>query len=333
MKKRGIDSSMSYIDNVLNKLEDLNQNHINKNIYSDCIVNLFKIKVKRDKNIILSFADKEFDVSKKLEEIKLRHIQIFNELFNRNKKIKTNEEINHILKSHKNIDNFKIELIKLDKEKKNYIEYYQMINLINKYQLDDIAEELLLLTKDKEIFNKMNYNCVIDLLNQKFKHDEQNIKKNLLIIKNESINITNNILTNINTYTTTINDESKNTKSIFFTDIAIKNEKIDNILKNFSLMIKNEGSNLDKYLLDLKKSIDIGKEVERKRGKSLYVIELEKFIELITSKNFEINDKEKENLFHEYGLKLEDGFIGDEKFLNYHKIYSKLVEFFNNNEV
>ena len=113
----------------------------------------------------------------------------------------------------------------------------------------------------------------------------------------------------------------------------LKNEKIDNILKNFSLMIKNEGSNLDKYLLDLKKSIDIGKEVERKRGKSLYVIELEKFIELITSKNFEINDKEKENLFHEYGLKLEDGFIGDEKFLNYHKIYSKLVEFFNNNEV
>ena len=341
MKKRGIHTSLTYINKVLNKLEDLNQDNTNKIIVCDCIINLFKIKDINSKNIVLNFANKEFDIGKNLKEIKMKHIRLFDELFNQNNKLKSNEDIYDIIKTNINIEKFKKEFIKLDKEKKNYIEYNQMINIINEYKLNDITEEILLLTKDKEIFNKMNYNILLDLLNQEYnkdnqikerynKHylDDKNNKNNLSIIKCNSFNIINYKLTKDNNKI--INEIIKSKEDYKNNDIMFENnEKID-ILKNLSLIIKKEQTSPESFLSSLKKSIEISKQGEEK--KHIDIIEVEEFNDFLISKSIQINNKINENILLEYQLKNEEAFNDNEKYLNYSKIISALQEFMKSDE-
>jgi len=309
MKKRGINSSVYYINNILNKLEELNPLNKNKIIFMDSIINLFDIKDINNKYLILDFANREFNEHKNIKDIKNRHIHQLNELFNKNNKLNSNDELINIL-NLKLVDRLKKEFENLDKAQRNYIEYYQMIDIINKYKLNDVSEEILLLTKEKDKFNAMNYFNLINLLYKGIKKEEKMkfSEINLSIIKNRSFNIINNKL-------------FMNEKSVDY------NKNIENILKNLSLIIEKEDSTPELYLSSIKKTIEINSKNENEK-KYLDAINLEKFYEFIISKNIGINfgDKEKSDLFFEYGLKEDIKYEG-EKYLNYKKITKKLSEF------
>lgn len=102
------------------------------------------------------------------------------------------------------------------------------------------------------------------------------------------------------------------------------NKKIDNIFKNLSVIIKKEGSTPDVYLSSLKKEIDIYNTEDKREKKFVDAIEIESFDLFLKSKNIEIDNEDKENLFFEYGLKHDEGYKGDEKYLNFKKVTSKL---------
>lgn len=309
MKKKGINSSAYYTNNILNKLEEINPLSKNKIIFMDSIINLFDIKDINNKYLILDFANREFNAHKSLKDIKNKHIEKLNELFNKNNKLKSNEELFNFL-NLKLVDRLKKEFENLDKAQRYYIEYYQMIDIIKKYQLNDIIEEILLLTKEKDKFNEMNYFNLINFLYKGIKKEEKKkfSKINISITKNVSINIINNNLF--------INDNS-----------VCNNKNLEQIFKNLSSIIEKEGSNPELYLSSLKKTIEINSKNERDK-KYLEVIKLENFIQFIISKNKGINidDKDKSDLFFEYGLNEDIKYEG-EKYLNYKKITTKLSEF------
>ena len=309
MKKRGINSSMYYTNNILNNLEEINPLSKNKIIFMDNIINLFDIKDVNNKYLILEFANREFNLHNNLKDIKNQHIQQLNELFNKNNKMRSNDELFNFM-NLKLVDKLKKDFENLDKAQRYYIEYYQMIDIINKYQLNEVIEEILLLTKEKDKFNRMNYFNLINLLYKGIKKEEKMkfSKINLSIDKNGSISIMNN--------------------KLFFDDKSqdiLKN--IEKIFKNLSLVIIKEGSTPELYLSSLKKTIEINSKNESEK-KDLEVIEFENFNEFIISKNLGINisDKDKIDLLFEYGLN-EDVKCEGQKYLDYKKITSKLSEF------
>ena len=323
MRKRGINSSQTFTNEVLNKVENFNPINKNKIIFSDLIIKLFNIKDTKSKNIILRFANQEFDVPKSLKDIKNKIIETFDKYFDKNIIYKTNKELFNYIKSNIDIGKLKKEFEKYDIENKQSIDFNQMTDIINEFYLNEVSEELLLLTKDRDIFNQMNYNFLFELL--KNKDSNSNIKNNLLIIKCDSINIIKNKLINdIKNYEEI--DSYKNNEELITQKNKNKemNKKIDNIFKNLSVIIKKEGSTPDVYLSSLKKEIDIYNTEDKREKKFVDAIEIESFDLFLKSKNIEIDNEDKENLFFEYGLKHDEGYKGDEKYLNFKKVTSKL---------
>ena len=153
MKNQRIESSKYYLS-VLNKMNEITSLTDNKIIYSDSLINLFKIDETEGKRYILNLADKEFINNKNLPEIKNRHKKIFDALFMQNKRIKNEGDIKKLLKDKE--DDLKKIFKTYDKKKLGYIKFSEMIEVINKMKLGEIKEELLLFSKS-EIFNRMNY--------------------------------------------------------------------------------------------------------------------------------------------------------------------------------
>jgi Ca2+-binding EF-hand superfamily protein len=162
MKQKGINSEKIFINNVLKNLEEMGSLPDNKIIFIESIINLFNIEDKDDKGLIMDFADKEFVDGKRLLDIKNNEISIFDTLFNKNDKIlKNSKELKEIIASNKELINKMKNLFeKYDKNKNGFITFNEMIEVIKEMKLENIKEELLLISKS-EIFNRMDYYNII----------------------------------------------------------------------------------------------------------------------------------------------------------------------------
>ena len=175
MRKKGINSFKTYNDNVLKKLKEVESLPDNKIIYIESLINLLNIEDKESKNIIIDFANKEFVYNKNLFEIKSSQASIFKNLFNKNKELKNEYEIKQILLSDENLKN-KIKNLfeEYDIKKQGFITFNEMKEVIKEMKLFNIKEEILLYTKS-EIFNKIDYNKLILLINSSY--DDENFKQ------------------------------------------------------------------------------------------------------------------------------------------------------------
>ena len=195
MRKKGINSFKTYNDNVLKKLKEVESLPDNKIIYIESLINLLNIEDKESKNIIMDFANKEFIYNKNLFEIKSSQASIFKNLFNKNKELKNEYEIKQILLSDENLKN-KIKTLfeEYDIKKQGFITFNEMKEVIKEMKLFNIKEEILLYTKS-EIFNKMDYNKLILLINSSY--DDENFKQNVEKV-NEKLKMFINIINHEN---------------------------------------------------------------------------------------------------------------------------------------
>ena len=182
MKKRNINDGKTFINEVLLKLKDDSSNTDNKNYYYNAIIKLFKIEDEIGKKIIENLSSKEFGENKQLNDIKRHNLKILNELFSlkheKNNKDILDKKLNEIDKN-KFINSIK----KYDEYESGYIYFNQMISIIKEFKLEQNFEDILLLTKEPDIFNLMNYNIILDIINQNGK--KENNDNNQIKDKND----------------------------------------------------------------------------------------------------------------------------------------------------
>ena len=193
MKQKGINSFKNYNDNVLKKLTEVQPLPDNKIIFIESLINLLNIEEKESKDIIINFANKEFVYNKNLFEIKSNELSIFKTLFNKSKELKSEYEIKQILVSDENLKNKMKNLFEeYDINKKGFISFNEMKKVIKELKLFNIKEEILLYTKS-ELFNKMDYNKLILLIESTY--NDENFKQNLEKL-NEKLKIFVNLINN-----------------------------------------------------------------------------------------------------------------------------------------
>ena len=244
MKKRNINDSKAFINEVLLNLKENSTNADNKKFYYNAIIKLFKIEDKTGKKIIENLSNKEFGENKQLKDIKMHNLKILNELFSLNQEKNNKDKLDKKLKE---IDRNKfISIIKkYDEYESGYIYFNQMISIIKEFKLEQNFEDILLLTKEPEIFNLMNYNIILDIINQNNKkennenieikdknddkpHSEEiNKDKNVDNNKSNGNNKNNNIIDN--------NDKKEN--------IALNKEKNGNSDNNDNKQVSYKGNN------------------------------------------------------------------------------------------
>ena len=244
MKKRNINDSKAFINEVLLNLKENSTNADNKKFYYNAIIKLFKIEDKTGKKIIENLSNKEFGENKQLKDIKMHNLKILNELFSLNQEKNNKDKLDKKLKE---IDRNKfISIIKkYDEYESGYIYFNQMISIIKEFKLEQNFEDILLLTKEPDIFNLMNYNIILDIINQNNKkennenieikdknddkpHSEEiNKDKNVDNNKSNGNNKNNNIIDN--------NDKKEN--------IALNKEKNGNSDNNDNKQVSYKGNN------------------------------------------------------------------------------------------
>ncbi len=308
MKKRNINDNKIFINEVLQQLKEENNLTDNKKIYYESIIKLFNIEDNSSKKIIEDLSNKEFVENKSLQEVKIHHIKLFNELFNY--KRENNEETLNKKLSEINQDEFNNIINKYDNCESGYIFFNQMISVIKEIKLEDYTEEILLLTKEPDIFDLMNYNNIINL------------------IKNENNNNTddkdNNDIPKDEKEEKKENSENKIVEKEK-TDIEEKpkNGEIEKIFKNFAHIILIEGSTPSVYISSLKENVKIGQDNEE-----IEIIIPEKFFNFLENKKISVNEEEKEEIIKEYGIKVEDKYL----YIDYDKIVEKIFEYMKNDE-
>ena len=295
MRKKGINSFKTYNDKVLKNLKEVESLPDNKIIFIESLINLLNIEDKESKNIIIDFANKEFVYNKNLFEIKSSQASIFKNLFNKNKELKNEYEIKQILLSDENLKN-KIKNLfeEYDIKKQGFITFNEMKEVIKEMKLFNIKEEILLYTKS-EIFNKMDYNKLILLINSSY--DDENFKQNV-----EKVNEKLKMLINI------INHENNSLEITLSYIKEILEINIDD-KKNLSFEVINIDKfvkflNINNIILDennietLKKLCVIDFNFENKKYNIYldYKKIINKLNELIIENNDIQKEKEKENI-------------------------------------
>ena len=156
LNKRKIDID-SFINEVFSKLIKENSIIDNKKMYLDYLIQYFKISDDEGKKIIEDLSNKQFTKDKTIENIKANHKEKFNEFENEQKKEKEKEnELNQKLRE---IDEnkFKNIILKYDDIQSGLLYFNQMLSLIKELDLEKFMFQILLLTKETEVFNLFNY--------------------------------------------------------------------------------------------------------------------------------------------------------------------------------
>ena len=226
MKKRNINDSKEFINEVLLNLKDDSSNTDNKKYYYNAIIKLFKVEDESGKKIVENLSSKEFGENKQLKDIKMHNLKILNELFSLNQE-KNNKDI--LDKKLKEIDKNKFinSIKKYDEYESGYIYFNQMISIIKEFKLEQNLEDILLLTKEPDVFNLMNYNVILDMINQNDK--KENNENNEIKDKNDEKPHSKEINDNKNDIDKN-NDEDKN----------IGNNKSNDKNKNNNIIDKND---------------------------------------------------------------------------------------------
>lgn len=273
MKKRNINDSKAFINEVLLNLKDDNSNTDNKKYYYNAIIKQFKVEDESGKKIVENLSTKEFGENKQLKDIKMHNLKILNELFSLNQE-KNNKDI--LDKKLKEIDKNKFinSIKKYDEYESGYIYFNQMISIIKEFKLEQNFEDILLLTKEPDVFNLMNYNVILDIINQndkkennenieiKDKNDDKPHSKEINDNKND-IDKNNDEDKNIGNNKS--NDKNKNNNIIDKNDkkedITLNKEKNDNSdNKEVSNNGNNNTSDIENEFKDKEKKEDNKKE-------------------------------------------------------------------------
>ena len=367
MKKRNINDNKTFINEVLQKLKEENSINDNKKIYYESIIKLFNIEDNNGKKIIEDLSNKEFKENKTLQEIKINHIKLFNELFNykrendnNNNKDILNKKLNEI-----NNDEFINIVNKYDTSESGYIFFNEMILLIKEIKLEEYIEDILLLTKEPDIFDLMNYNNILNIINNKNNENSDNEKSNENndeennnnsnkdkdisnnVDKNENINKEEEVNNNENNENINKDENNKNSNNNSNSSNSDKKEKNDNSsVKNVEKESKiieekqnNEGSekifkNFAHIILieGSTPSVYINSLKEMVKigedNNQSEVIDPEKFFNFLEKKNISVTDEEKKEIIKEYGIKIEDKY----QYIDYDKIVEKIFDYMKNDE-
>ena len=255
MKKRNINDSKAFINEVLLNLKDDSSNTDNKKYYYNAIIKLFKVEDESGKKIVENLSSKEFGENKQLKDIKMHNLKILNELFSLNQEKNNKDVLDKKLKEI-DINKFINSIKKYDEYESGYIYFNQMISIIKEFKLEQNFEDILLLTKEPDVFNLMNYNVILDIINQNDK--KENNENNEIKDKNDDKPHTKEINDNKNDIDKN-NDEDKNIvnnksndnnknnniidKNDKKEDITLNKEKNDNSDNNDNKEVNNNGNN------------------------------------------------------------------------------------------
>ena len=348
MKKRNINNNKIYLNEILLKLKEENSIDENKNIYYNSIITLFNIEEENSKKIIEGLSNKEFGGNKTLQEIKINQIKLFNELFNQKREEKNEESLKKKLMNI-NMKEFINIINKYDSCESGYVFFNQMILIIKELKLDEYIEDLLLLTKESDIFDLMNYNTILNMINQnnlkieentqddvgnsgneereekEEKEDENEEENEEQEVKNEK---------NKDNEEDKKDNEEKNIKKENNETSSLKNiekeknteEKDDvdtKILKNLAHIIMIEGSTPSVYINSLKELIKIGE-----GNKSIEVINVDNFCIFLENKNIHMKEEEKKEIIQKYGIEGDNNNL----YLDYDKIVETVFDFMKNDD-
>ena len=269
MKKRNINDNKTFINEVLMKLKEDIPNNENEKNYCESIIKLFNIEDENSKKIIENLSHKEFEDNKSLQEIKIHHIKLFNELFNQKRENKSKEILNEKL-GEINMDEFNKLIIKYDSCESGYVFFDQMISIIKELKLENFIEDILLLTKESDIFDLMNYNNILNIINEKNmnKHENNensqnndNNKDNEISQKNVNIQNIENSKDNENTQN---NENIQNIENSKDNENSKNNdENSQNNEKNESI-INEQNENIEKKENTQNNNNSISKYIEKK---------------------------------------------------------------------
>ena len=304
MKHKGINSSKNFENDVLNNVSDVSNVKEAKIKYIDLVLDYFQISKSDEssKNIIFDLADKEFISNRSIQEIKNRHIRIFNTFFNKNVQLKSYGQLKKYIESNDLEELIDRTFKELDKNKLGYITFGEMKNAISDMGLNDFLEEILTLTKS-EIFNRVDYLNLIYLNQSKNNQVDvnnyiQNDKKNKNNEKNnDNINDFNNANNN------NVNDNNNVNK--------IVNEELEKKLLILGKKIKKKGQSVNNYVSQLK---------EENQGIS--AINLGKLKEFLKGEEIELKEDEINTLKNNYGV--------DGDFIHYDNFVEKLLQIIQN---
>ena len=340
MKKRNINDNKTYINEVLMKLKEENSNIDNKNIYYNSIIKLFNIEDENSKKIIEILSNKEFEENKSLQEIKIHQIKLFNELYNHKRENNNKDILNNKLMCI-NIDEFNNIVNKYDNCESGYVFFNQMILIIKELKLEDYIEDILILTKESDIFDLMNYNNILDIITKKNEsiNKEENEEKEKKEEKNEEKDEKNEEKDlkdekdekDENNQKEEKDENNENNENLSLNDVEneLKNQEEkenvveDKIFKNLAHIILIEGSTPNAYISSLKESIKIGE-----NDNLTEVIDPEKFFNFLKEKNITLCEEEKEEIINQNGIKIEDKYV----YIDYEKIIEKIFDYMKNDE-
>ena len=303
MKHKGINSSKSFENEVLHYVSDVSNVNEAKIKYIDLVLEYFQI-IKTDetsKNIIFDLADKEFVNNRSIQEIKNRHIRIFNTFFNKNVQLKSYGQLKKYIESNDLEELIDRTFKELDKNKLGYITFAEMKNAINDMGLNDFLEEILTLTKS-EIFNRIDYLNLIYLN----KNNQNQVNVNNYIQNNKKNKNKEENNDNFDDYynaNKNVNDNNNINKII--------NEELEKKLVILGKKIKKKGQSANNYVSHLK---------EENQGTP--VIHLGKLKEFLKGEEIDLKEDEINTLKNNYGVN------GD--YIHYDNFVEKLLQIIQN---
>ena len=304
MKHKGINSSKNFENDVLNNVSDVSNVKEAKIKYIDLVLDYFQISKSDEssKNIIFDLADKEFISNRSIQEIKNRHIRIFNTFFNKNVQLKSYGQLKKYIESNDLEELIDRTFKELDKNKLGYITFGEMKNAISDMGLNDFLEEILTLTKS-EIFNRVDYLNLI-YLNQS-KNNQVDVNNYIQNDKKNKNNEKNN--DNINDFNNANNNNVIDNNNVN----KIVNEELEKKLLILGKKIKKKGQSVNNYVSQLK---------EENQGIS--VINLGKLKEFLKGEEIELKEDEINTLKNNYGV--------DGDFIHYDNFVEKLLQIIQN---
>ena len=307
MKQKGINSAKNFETDVLNNVSDVSNINEAKLKYIDLVLDFFQISKSDEisKNIIFDLADKEFINNRSIQEIKNRHIRIFDTFFNKNVQLKSYGQLKKYIDSNNLEELIDRTFKELDNNKLGYVTFAEMKNAISDMGLNDFLEEILTLTKS-EIFNRVDYLNLI-YLNQS--HGNQvNVNNYIQNNKKNKNNEENN--DNFDDFNNANNNNNNNVNDNNNVNKVI-NEELEKKLIILGKKIKKKGQSANNYVSQLK---------EENQG--IQVINLGKLKEFLKGEEIELKEDEINALKNNYGVN------GD--YVHYDNFVEKLLQIIQN---
>jgi hypothetical protein len=365
MKHKDITNTKSFFNDVLKKIKDTISIEDAKIKYISLILSYFNISDddENSKQIIVKLANKEFIPNRSIYEIKKKQLNLLDNLFEKEQKIKTKDEIKSFAEKNSLEELIKRVFAEADKNKLGYITFDEMKNEINETNLNAFNEEVMLMTKS-EIFNRFDYFNIVMLFNtesnsenktEQAKTEVNDIKdikddeNNKVIISDSKENNTDNNKGESNENKVESkeglnqndenkdnekqeNDNQKNDNNNNEENNDIKNkieevpqgEDLEKKLKSIVHKIRTEGGTPVNYFSQLKETITITRN-------EYEVINLKKLKEFLGTKNIELTEEEMKQMKVEYGLNTEDNEeINKDDYIIYENFVQKLLNIIQN---